>query len=200
MTDIYMLTTLEQVKAIADPLRIRILHLLSQQALTTKQVADALQQAPHKLYHHVETLENAQLIRMVETRPNRGTLEKYYKASAKHFTLSPVLFEVSLTEEPNSYTENTLSSALQATLTEVKDSLAKDLIHKGDQFFSRFHIQTSLAQAEELKQKLQQWIDDCRAAHQPDGDQAYGSTVVFYPTAPHASENTNPAEAGTPAK
>ena len=74
---VMMLTDLEQMKVLADPLRIRILESLAIDERTTKQVADLLGEKPTKLYHHVEALERVGLIRMTRTRQNRGTLEKY---------------------------------------------------------------------------------------------------------------------------
>ena len=69
---------LEQVKALADPLRMRIVEALRSGPRTTQQVADASGETPTRLYHHVEALERAGILRLVETRRNRGTLEKYY--------------------------------------------------------------------------------------------------------------------------
>lgn len=186
MTDIYMLKRLEQVKAIADPLRLRILNLLCQEALTTKQVGERLGEQVNKLYHHVEALESAELIQLVETRPNRGTLEKYFRAVARHFTLSPQLFEVRLDADAAT-TENTLSSALQATLAEVKQSLDQKLIPANGKFFTRLHIRTTPQLAEELRQKFQAWINECRAADAgPDASgsfQEFALTAIFYPVA-----------------
>src|SRR5262249_9110021 len=41
-----------------------------------------------KLYHHVEALERVGLVRLTETRPNRGTVEKYYQAVAGRFQVA----------------------------------------------------------------------------------------------------------------
>jgi DNA-binding transcriptional ArsR family regulator len=187
MTDIYMLRELEQIKAIADPLRLKILHVLSEKSMTTKQVAEHLGENVNKLYHHVETLESVGLIKLTHTKPNRGTLEKYYKAIAKHFTLSPVLFEVRLDtdEAKSSTTELTFSSALQSTLSELKESLAKKLIKPANShpFFQRLHIRTSKEKAAKLQQEFEAWIADCEKANQKNGEQLYGITATFYPIA-----------------
>jgi DNA-binding transcriptional ArsR family regulator len=74
-------TGLEQVRALAHPLRLRLLELFSQQPRTAKQAAEVLGEPPTRLYHHVAALERAGLIRLRETRQNRGTTEKYYEAS-----------------------------------------------------------------------------------------------------------------------
>ena len=74
--EVMILTELDQIKVLADPLRIRILEELGQER-TTKQVADLIGEKPTKLYHHVEALERVGLIQLTRTRQNRGTLEKY---------------------------------------------------------------------------------------------------------------------------
>jgi DNA-binding transcriptional ArsR family regulator len=185
MTDIYMLRKLEQVKAIADPLRLKILHVLSEKSMTTKQVAEQLGENVNKLYHHMETLEAVGLIKLTHTKQNRGTLEKYYQAVAKHFTLSPVLFEVRLdTDEENaSTTELTFSSALQSTLSELKESLNKKLIKSGNThpFFQRLQIRTSREKAEKLQAQFEAWISECEKSNQKNGEQLYGITATFYP-------------------
>ena len=66
--DMFTMTSLEQLKAVADPLRVRILETLCLEARTTKQVADKLGEKPTRLYHHVDALAEAGLIRLVDTR------------------------------------------------------------------------------------------------------------------------------------
>ena len=53
--------------------------------MSTKQLANELGEPPTRLYHHVSALESAGLIALVETRPNRGTVEKYYRAMARRY-------------------------------------------------------------------------------------------------------------------
>ncbi len=82
--EVMVLTELDQIKILADPLRIRILEQLAEER-TTKQVAERLGEKPTKLYHHVDALERVGLIELTRTRQNRGTLEKYYLAVARAF-------------------------------------------------------------------------------------------------------------------
>jgi DNA-binding transcriptional ArsR family regulator len=70
-----------QVRALAHPLRLRLFELFALAPRTTKQAALELGQPPTRLYHHVATLERAGLVRVRETRPNRGTIEKYYETA-----------------------------------------------------------------------------------------------------------------------
>jgi DNA-binding transcriptional ArsR family regulator len=77
-----------ELRALAHPLRLRILELFAEAPRTTMQVAELLGQPPTRLYHHVNALERSGLLRLRETRPNRGTIEKWYEAVAQRFHAS----------------------------------------------------------------------------------------------------------------
>lgn len=81
------LTTVEQLQALAHPLRQRVLRLLGGEPRTNKQLASRLDTSPGKLHFHVRELEKAGLIALVEERPKGGIIEKYYQATARNYTL-----------------------------------------------------------------------------------------------------------------
>ena len=72
-----------QLRALAHPLRLRLLESFAQGPLTTMQVATRLGEPPTRLYHHVNALERAGILRLVDTKPVRGTTEKYYEVARK---------------------------------------------------------------------------------------------------------------------
>src|SRR5215831_8980777 len=74
-------TALTQVRALAHPLRMRLIELFALGPLTAKQAAQKLGQPPTRLYHHVATLERAGLLTLARTRAVRGATEKYYVVS-----------------------------------------------------------------------------------------------------------------------
>ncbi|MEM6795731.1 MAG: helix-turn-helix domain-containing protein, partial [Acidobacteriota bacterium] len=90
--EIHVIRDLAQLKALADPLRVRILEAFAEQPRTTKQVAARIEEKPTKLYHHVDALHKAGLIVLETTRQNRGTVEKYFRAIARLFRTDPELF------------------------------------------------------------------------------------------------------------
>ena len=77
------------LRALAHPLRLRIMELFAESPKTTKQVAELLGEPPTRLYHHVAALERAGLLVLKETRPNRGTVEKWYGSVAQQIEDSP---------------------------------------------------------------------------------------------------------------
>jgi DNA-binding transcriptional ArsR family regulator len=81
-----VIDTAEAIKALADPLRLRLLQLLmtaSDRSWSVKEIATELQQPVTKLYHHVKILEAAELITDVETRVVSGIVEHRYRSSQK---------------------------------------------------------------------------------------------------------------------
>lgn len=84
-----VLRDLRQIKALSDPLRLKILGALCDEAKTTKQIATELGEPATKLYRHVELLHELGLVKLVRTAPKRGTTEKYFEAVARSFALAP---------------------------------------------------------------------------------------------------------------
>jgi DNA-binding transcriptional ArsR family regulator len=74
--------SLDQLRTLAHPLRLRMLELFAEGPRTTKQVAQQLGEPPTKLYHHANALERVGLLRLLKTRQNRGAIEKWYEAAS----------------------------------------------------------------------------------------------------------------------
>ncbi|MBA2287282.1 MAG: helix-turn-helix domain-containing protein [Ktedonobacteraceae bacterium] len=87
----YDVETIEQVRAMADELRVRIIKQLVLQAMTVTQLADVFGEAPNKLHYHVRELERVGLLKKVETRERGGILEKYYRAVARDINIPKTL-------------------------------------------------------------------------------------------------------------
>jgi DNA-binding transcriptional ArsR family regulator len=81
--------TVSDLRALAHPLRLRMMELFAESPKTTKQVADLLGEPPTRLYHHVAALERAGLLVLKETRQNRGAVEKWYAGVAQQIQDSP---------------------------------------------------------------------------------------------------------------
>jgi DNA-binding transcriptional ArsR family regulator len=68
------------VKALAHPLRIRILSILEEDAHSPSELAEQLGVPLGNVAYHVRALANLGLIKLVRTTPVRGALEHHYKA------------------------------------------------------------------------------------------------------------------------
>jgi len=74
-----------ELRALAHPLRLRLLEAFAGEARTTMQVAAELGEPPTRLYHHVNALERAGILTLARTRQVRGTTEKYFELARKRF-------------------------------------------------------------------------------------------------------------------
>lgn len=177
----------DQVRALAHPLRRRILELMIEAPITTKQVAERIGEKPTKLYHHVETLESAGFIRLVRTQKKRGTVEKYYEAVAERFVMDRQAVEVwSQSDGEQGELETIIATSLDQTLDEIRGAMASGLIRadddSGESVFIRSHLRMTPLQMTMLIERLQEWIRDVQGSHDADAELEYGLTVAFYPT------------------
>jgi len=92
----------EAIKALADPLRLRLLTLLMrdhERSWTVKEIAAELDQSVTKLYHHVNVLEQVELIRDVETRLVSGIVEHRYASGQRGLQFDDALYRSSDTRD-----------------------------------------------------------------------------------------------------
>jgi len=80
-------SNIDVLKALADPVRLNVLYVMTRRTGTTlpimsvKELAAALGEPQTKLYRHVKHLESAGLIRAVASRVVSGIIEQRYQAS-----------------------------------------------------------------------------------------------------------------------
>ncbi len=65
MLEFYEIESIEQLRAIADMLRLRIFEILQQKPMTVTQLGEELGEAPAKVHYHVRELEKLGLLRLV---------------------------------------------------------------------------------------------------------------------------------------
>lgn len=84
-----ILSTIEQVKAISDPYKIRILKTLDDmnEPATVKQIADCLDQVPANVYYHVKKMEKLGILELIFTKEINGIIAKYYSTTAENFVV-----------------------------------------------------------------------------------------------------------------
>jgi DNA-binding transcriptional ArsR family regulator len=183
----YTLKDLEQIKVLADPLRIRVLEAFCEER-TTKQVADLLGEKATKLYHHVEALERVGLIALSRTRQNRGTVEKYYLAVARSFRADSRVFQAkakagseksaALMQVISKFFDTT--SAELAALIEQGDAAQKGIEEEG--IVSFLELRGTKAQLHELRDKLKALVAEATSESADDTVEGrYRLTLAYYP-------------------
>ncbi len=198
--DTLSINSIEQLKAIADPLRQQLLEQFAIKPATTMQVAVTLGYQPTRLYHHVAKLENAGPIRLVETRPVRGTTEKYYSAVATRIRIDRRAFEDRSAEIANKIASLGVIDSLLANVSkEVADFLGQSDHRSGKKSAKeRVEQEVLFVQAEveadektvlKLREKIYRLIDEVEAitkngADDPEDVRKYRLVIGWYPRVP----------------
>ncbi|GAA0123843.1 MAG: helix-turn-helix transcriptional regulator [Clostridium argentinense] len=89
MEDRKVLTTLEEVKAISDPFRYRIIITLIDinEPASVRQISDKMNEMPSKIYYHIKKLEKVGIVHTVDNKKIKGNGTKYYELLAKKFEI-----------------------------------------------------------------------------------------------------------------
>ena len=89
LKDNMILKTTEEIKAVSDPYRLKILRVLSsyEEGATASMVAEEMGEVPSKVYYHIKKLEKVGVIEIVKTEVINGIVAKYYKKTADTFSI-----------------------------------------------------------------------------------------------------------------
>jgi DNA-binding transcriptional ArsR family regulator len=180
---IYEAESLEQVRALADELRVRIFSLLAQEPMTVTQVGKALDTAPAKIHYHVRELERVGLVRQVFTREKSGILEKYYRAVARDLSVPRSL----VTSAPRDELLAAASELAQSAVSGYIRALGR-LMPLPDEEFQRYPFSISNATLWLTREDLDQLVAEFQALLEKyevhrgvEGEQEATFFTILYP-------------------
>ncbi len=191
-----VVNTVQQLKALGDVTRSRILGIIQLQPATAKQIADKLGIAPGTIGHHLQVLETAGLAQIVARRLVHGIVAKYYTRTAR-------IFEYDF---PTEVGDNaTISLRMH---TRARDELAATLAVEASNTSSTTfpdtycttsfpHARLSAERAEEYRKRISVIVDNLiQEPSNPDG-QVYGFYSAMFVAPPylqHDNGQTSPKE------
>jgi DNA-binding transcriptional ArsR family regulator len=147
--------TPSEAKAMANPLRLRILRLCLEEALTNKQMAEAVGRDPGTTLHHVRQLVATGFLVAEDVRQGAtGALEKPYRATGKTLAL-----EVT---DPDAKAGISLAM-VDAFRDEVAGRPESVII------MCRLAVRLAPADADELARRLDEFVPDFKDRDCPDG-------------------------------
>jgi DNA-binding transcriptional ArsR family regulator len=152
----------EQFKALAHPLRQRLLFVLGQKPATISQLAVALGARKGNVAHHLKVLREAGMVAVVETRKVRGGTEQYYERTTRTIDIA-----------------GQHAAPAAAMLTAVAQEFA---LAAGDPLLALRHLHLTAADAQRLTATLMRLIADTRDAGA--GEPRYGLLVSLYQQSP----------------
>lgn len=160
-------TSMREAKALAHPMRLRILRLCWQHELTNKQLADRLGRDPGTILYHVRQLVTAGLLEQAPVRTGEsGALEKPYRSRPRTWWLddSPDIDADAAFAPVDAFQDELRAAGPGAVRT-----------------FARFALHLSAEQAAELDRRIVAVLDEYLATDDQRLDQpAHGGLIVLH--------------------
>jgi DNA-binding transcriptional ArsR family regulator len=176
------------VKALAHPLRVRILALLSERDASPVQLSERLDATLGTVAYHVRTLERLGAIEMVATHQRRGATEHVY-AAREHPRFSDSAWSAS-----SPMTKQVMVNAILSEIgRQATEAAAAGGFDRPDAHFTRTALRLDekgwKAVAEATKswlRQLQKIEDQAETRVKRTGEQAFeaGLTILFYEASP----------------
>lgn len=189
------MTRPDQLKAMSEPLRIRMVETLVRTELPIADLARRLGQPLSKLYHHVDVLLEAGLIQITRRVQRRGTEERWFRAVAKDYTVDDSIFSFEDAKEPGPEALIELTeSVFRGTMEEIAAAARAGTIDQkrpGRRFF--LETQTlGLTEADftDLCERLDGWIDQAKARQRSGKATTYRLLTAFFPAPARSSSRS----------
>jgi DNA-binding transcriptional ArsR family regulator len=142
-----------EMRALANPIRLRILRLTLDRALTNKEMAERLGRDPGTVLHHVRVLVRGGFLEAGKVRPGkRGALERPYRATGKSWRIRM--------RHGTDYTASVLD-AVRDEIEETDERAALSLVRLG--------VRLSDADLEDLRHRIGELGDEFVLRDDPAG-------------------------------
>lgn len=122
--DELIIDDLETLHVISDPLRLRLLNAIIDQAKPIKQIAAELELDQIKLYYHFKIMEKHGLVKVVEERVISGIVEKVYRARARTMRVAGGL--LSITGPADESTDEMLTYVFDKARNKLEKGIAEN--------------------------------------------------------------------------
>lgn len=182
-----VISDIEQLKAISDPLRLRVVELMGEapvRAWTAKELAERLAMKQTALYHHLTLLEQRGFIRVAGTRVVSGILEKRYAVVALSFKVDRSLLAGGGADAMS----GVLDAVFEKARNEILAGQRAGLLDLSEKEFERrrmalwaSHVRLSPASVKKVMRQIEK-LADVDELEDPDGTE-YGLMMAFYPRA-----------------
>jgi DNA-binding transcriptional ArsR family regulator len=172
--DVLLVQEPEQLRALGDDLRTRIIVLLREHAHSITELAELVGLPKGTVGHHVKVLEKAGLVRVVRTRKVRALTERYYGRTAR-------LFVFKSTDDAGG--EDVRNLAAASLRTAAEEMLPPDDDDRTT--FAVLRMRLTDADARRFARRLEKLERDFMAANDRDG-KPYSLVATLFRRAPDA--------------
>lgn len=147
--------TQQLAKALAHPLRVRILSSLSKGISSPNQLAQELGEPLGNVSYHVKTLLDYDCVELVKTEPRRGAVEHFYRATDRAF-----LSDSDWAKIPASARKGISGSILESIGQSATEAMAEGTLSaRSDSHLSENPLQLDKQGWKELNKILAETVD-----------------------------------------
>jgi DNA-binding transcriptional ArsR family regulator len=178
---------IEALELLNSPIRVRILRHLLEPA-SVKEVADNLGVPTTRLYYHVNLLEEAGIVAVVETRKVGAMLQRIYRTTARNFRPSPRLPQSG--RDPAELARIAVGVVLDGARVDAEEALAAHFEHVRDESLDEVHgafgrniTFFTEEEAETFAEKLGRFVEEEFDNEDSREGKEYGLTFAFFPLA-----------------
>lgn len=193
--DIHVIQSTDELRAIAHPLRVRILDCLIAQPLIVRDIGKLLHTSSTKLYYHVGELERAGLVRLVHTEVQSGIQLKYYRATARYYHLSSAFLHGNRSEVDASAAF--MAALVERSSSQLRQAFDDGMIERHEEAFvvRRRQVRMSPDAAARLRRRIEQLDEDIRNLDEPEGSLSIEFSVTLFPRVDKTESSGSLAEA-----
>ncbi len=132
MKSMFIIKEYDQLKALSDPFRIKLMMRLVEKPYTGQQLSELFEMSRARIHYHLKELEKLGLIEIVKTEEKNGIIQKFFQSVSSGFypdaSLLPHREEISETKRLMMYgmLERTMSRILEAPSSAFEEAGDKD--------------------------------------------------------------------------
>lgn len=177
------LTSLDELRALSDPLRVSLYRLLREDEHTVKELCDLLGESSTRLYYHVGVLERVGLVRLVRTEARSGIVQKYYRAVARFVSLPAWLLHEEMDSPQSRAAADWYGALIEHAAADVRALFGQQLarVDRDTIFFTRNFVRLSPERAREFRQRLEDLQAELVAADDEQAETRFAFTTAFVP-------------------
>ncbi len=188
MLDRFLITRLDQLKAMADPLRVRIVEAAIHREVTVADLAARTGHPAGKLYHHIDVLLESGLLTVARRVKKRGTEERWLRAIARDIAVDDAIFAFDQPAGPDSAAMvGLVRSVLEGIGDELVQAATTGAVDPTDPgrrvFLEQQELGLTAAQYQTVFRKVDRWIKEAVRESNPRAARRYRLLVTLFPMA-----------------
>jgi DNA-binding transcriptional ArsR family regulator len=192
------------VRAIAHPLRVRLLAMLDEYEASPVTLAKKLKQPLGTVSYHVRTLHNLGLLQLVSTRQRRGATEHFYRTRAH-----PRFTDAAWSQLGPVPKQRMIGAVLQQINDYATRSAAAGGFDKADAHFTRTPLKLDNKGWTELAKATKKWLEQTATIEQaaakrlesnPHDTIDIGLVILLFEALPFSTDTDRSSASSTPSK